>query len=45
MQRSPISAWFRPKHFGIGWSPASWEGWAVVALASLVIGVVAGQRY
>ncbi len=21
--------WFKAKHYGYGWYPASWEGWAV----------------
>lgn len=31
--------WFGPKRFGYGWSPRTWEGWAVVALfiAGLVL--------
>lgn len=40
---NPISIWFRPKKIGFGWSPASWEGWAVVALAVLVIVLIAGR--
>jgi hypothetical protein len=39
MRMNPISNWFRPKHVGFGWSPASWEGWAVIVLA---IGLIAG---
>ena len=23
------TAWFGPKRWGWGWSPASWQGWAV----------------
>lgn len=22
--------WFKPKRFGSGWNPSSWEGWAIV---------------
>jgi len=25
--------WFRPRMFGWGWTPTSWEGWGVVLLA------------
>lgn len=25
-------AWFRRKPSGLGWEPASWEGWGVTAL-------------
>lgn len=42
MPRSPVTAWFRPKRFGYGWSPASWEGWAITGLAALAIVAVAG---
>ena len=27
----PMSRWFGRKHIGFGWSPRSWEGWAVIA--------------
>jgi len=30
--------WFRNKKFGIGWVPASWEGWLV--LAAYLIGAI-----
>jgi uncharacterized membrane protein len=32
--------WFGPKRFGIGWSPRTWEGWALigaVVLAALLL--------
>ena len=38
---NPVSMWFRPKTIGWGWSPASWEGWAVTALAIAAIVAVA----
>jgi len=28
--------WFGPKHFGIGWGPRTWEGWALIAAALLL---------
>lgn len=31
--------WFRRKLYGWGWTPASWEGWAVTLL--FIAGVVA----
>ena len=34
---NPVSMWFRPKTIGWGWSPASWEGWLVTALAAAAI--------
>ncbi|WP_439547004.1 hypothetical protein [Sandarakinorhabdus sp.] len=42
MPRTPVTAWFRPKRFGYGWSPASWEGWAITGVAALAIVAVAG---
>jgi len=32
--------WFRPKSFGYGWTPISWEGWAVT-LGSMVVTMAA----
>ena len=38
MHINPVNRWFRPKRFGIGWSPASPEGWVVtLGLAALII--------
>lgn len=34
--------WFRPKRWGWGYSPASWEGWA--ATGAVVIAVIAANR-
>lgn len=28
----PEKLWFRAKSYGWGWTPASWEGWAVTTL-------------
>jgi hypothetical protein len=25
-------AWFKPRTFGYGWTPATWEGWAVTVV-------------
>ncbi len=33
---NPIGRWFRPKTFGIGWTPASPEGW-VLTLGGVVL--------
>jgi hypothetical protein len=30
--------WFGPRRYGWGWSPVSWEGWAV--MAAYVVGVL-----
>ena len=24
--------WFRPRKFGVGWTPAAWEGWLLTLL-------------
>lgn len=24
--------WFRPRKFGVGWTPMTWEGWLVTLL-------------
>jgi hypothetical protein len=29
MARVTKTAWFGPKRWGWGWSPVSWQGWAV----------------
>ncbi|MES3106796.1 hypothetical protein [Sphingomonas aurantiaca] len=34
--------WFQPKVVGIGWSPRTWEGWAVI-VAVIAIGCVVGR--
>ena len=38
LHRNPVNRWFRPKMFGAGYSPRSWEGWAVTLVGSLVVG-------
>jgi hypothetical protein len=37
-----MSAWFRPKKFGYGATPVTWQGWAVVAVG--VIAMAAAAR-
>lgn len=32
MKRNPPQLWFRPKRIGIGYSPGTWEGWALIGL-------------
>ena len=32
--------WFKAKKYGWGWYPASWEGWAVILIYLLIIGVL-----
>ena len=29
--------WFKPKRYGIGAAPASWEGWVVSAIYAVVV--------
>jgi hypothetical protein len=31
--------WFKPRSFGYGWTPASWEGWTVTLVWMVVSGV------
>jgi hypothetical protein len=35
--------WFRAKRYGWGWTPATWEGWAVMAV--YVVIVIAWEIY
>lgn len=30
--------WFKSKRYGWGWTPSSWEGWAVLAL--YIVGII-----
>ncbi len=30
--------WFRPKRYGYGATPVTWEGWAVTILAAALVG-------
>jgi hypothetical protein len=32
--------WFRPKSFGYGWTPITWEGWALT-LGSMIVTMAA----
>lgn len=36
-----MSAWFRPKKFGYGATPVTWQGWAVIAAAVSAIAAAA----
>ena len=38
MKNNPEKYWFKRKLYGWGWTPATWQGWAVIAL--YIIGVV-----
>ncbi len=39
MARVTKTAWFGPKRWGWGWSPVSWQGWAVT-IGFAVIGQI-----
>ena len=39
LRRTPVAQWFRPKMFGAGWSPNSWEGWAVTLVGAPLVGL------
>ena len=32
--------WFVPKAVGVGWTPRTWEAWAIIAVV-IVVGAVA----
>jgi uncharacterized membrane protein len=34
--------WFQPKVVGIGWTPRTWEGWALIA-AVIAVGAIVGR--
>jgi hypothetical protein len=34
--------WFQPKVVGIGWSPRTWEGWAII-VSVIAVGAVVGR--
>ena len=36
-----MSAWFKPKKFGYGATPVTWQGWAVIAIAVIAIAAAA----
>jgi hypothetical protein len=36
-----MSAWFRPKKFGYGATPVTWQGWAVIAIAVIATATAA----
>ncbi len=41
MENKPQKLWFKAKHYGYGWYPATWEGW--LATAIFVILLIAGE--
>jgi CHASE2 domain-containing sensor protein len=45
MQLRSDKEWFRRRSAGLGWRPATWQGWLVTVLAAaLVAGLLAGLR-
>jgi hypothetical protein len=34
---NPPHTWFRRKRIGWGWSPGTWEGWAIVVLPLVAV--------
>ena len=41
LERKPKTLWFKAKRYGYGWTPATWQGWACIALYTLALGFVA----
>jgi uncharacterized membrane protein (DUF2068 family) len=37
LKDNPNRYWFKKKIFGWGWTPATWQGWAVILLFALII--------
>lgn len=29
--------WFKPKRYGWGWRPATWQGWAVIGIYVILV--------
>ena len=42
MNRHHPREWFRPKVVGIGWTPATWEGWVILA-GIIAVGACIGR--
>ena len=45
LKDNPEHLWFKRKLFGWGWTPATWQGWVVVAIgiAIMAFGFYVGQ--
>jgi len=37
LKDNPEGYWFKRKLYGWGWTPATWQGWAVVGIYLLVV--------
>jgi 4-hydroxybenzoate polyprenyltransferase len=35
-------AWFKPKRFGYGATPASWQGWLLTAILTAILFLIGG---
>jgi hypothetical protein len=35
-----MAAWFRPKRYGLGLTPSSWQGWALTAAYVVLVTVL-----
>ncbi len=39
MYTGPEKYWFKRKRYGMGWTPVTWEGWAVLGFFVLFLGI------
>ena len=37
MENKPQKLWFKAKHYGYGWYPATWEGWLATGIFVLLL--------
>ena len=42
IKMNDLKTWLQPKVVGIGWTPRTWEGWALIA-AVIVVGALVGR--
>ena len=42
IKMNDLKTWFQPKVVGIGWTPRTWEGWALIA-AVIAVGALVGR--
>jgi hypothetical protein len=41
MTEKDANYWFRPRHYGYGASPTTWQGWAAIVAFPVICGAVA----
>ena len=41
INNNPSHYWFRRKLYGWGWTPATWQGWLVIAIFLVIIVLIA----